>query len=119
MTSTKPSPTKYKLLSFDPKLATAYVNRGWAYTERKATLIKLSRTLRKPSSLTRNWRTAYLNRGWVYEEKGDFEKAIADEKQALRLNPKMVKAYSYRGCAYQKKGELVKALADCNEAVRF
>jgi tetratricopeptide (TPR) repeat protein len=42
---------------------------------------------------------AYNNRGNAYKDKGEVDRAIADYDQALRLDPKYVKAYINRGVA--------------------
>ena len=45
-------------------------------------------------------------------DKGDYDKAIADFTEAIRLDPKDAKAYCNRGVAYGKKREYDKAVAD-------
>ena len=44
--------------------------------------------------------------------KGDFDRAIADFGQAIRLDPKDAQAYYNRGIAWEKKRSLQEALAD-------
>ena len=51
-----------------------------------------------------------------YAKKGEYDRAIADYTEAIRLNREPVGPYSNRGSAYEKKGELDKALADFREA---
>jgi tetratricopeptide (TPR) repeat protein len=56
-----------------------------------------------------------------YERKGDYDRAIADYSEVIRLDkvwktPNASGGYSNRGSAYEKKGELDKALADFREA---
>ncbi len=48
--------------------------------------------------------------------KGDFDKAIADFSEAIRLDPKDADAYFNRGRAYEKKGETERARADFDQA---
>ena len=54
-----------------------------------------------------------------YLKKGDFDKAIADFSEAIRLNPKLTLAYWGRGSAYQNKGEVAKAEEDFAQAKRL
>jgi lipoprotein NlpI len=62
---------------------------------------------------------AYVNRGWAYDEKTDYDRAIADETEAIRLDPKNASAYLYRGWAYDDKDEYDRAIADETEAIRL
>ena len=49
----------------------------------------------------------------------DFDRAIADYNEAIRLNPKDSHAYNNRANAYQRKKEYDRAIADYNEAIRL
>jgi hypothetical protein len=53
-----------------------------------------------------------LDRGWAYFNNGDYDKAIADFDQAIRLYPNYVQAYINRGITYEKKGDYDRAIAD-------
>jgi tetratricopeptide (TPR) repeat protein len=67
-------------------------------------------------------RIAYNNRGTVYLHRGDYDKAISDYNQALRINPGYVTAYNLyenRGTAYLLKGDYERAIADYDQAVRI
>lgn len=55
---------------------------------------------------------AYIARGNAYDDKGEFEKALADYNQALKLDPKSSLAYLNRGLAYSLHGDQAQALAD-------
>ena len=44
--------------------------------------------------------------------KGEYDKAVADFTEAIRLNPKYALAYLFRSTAYEKKGDKAKAEAD-------
>ena len=63
------------------------------------------------------WHTARA--GPCLQEKGDFDKAIADYTQAIRLDPKDAEAHFGRGCSYSKKGDHDKAIADFTDAIRL
>jgi|SRR5579862_449787 len=62
---------------------------------------------------------AYNARGLANNTKGDFDSAIADFSEAIRLDPKYALAYNNRCLARNNKGESDLALADCNEAIRL
>ena len=52
-------------------------------------------------------------------EKGEYDKAIVDLTEAIRLDPRNAARYNNRGLAWNKKGDLDKAIADYKEAVRL
>lgn len=60
---------------------------------------------------------AYVSRGAILYNKGDFDKAIADENAALAIDPSMAQAYGNRGSAWDLKGEYAKAKADFDQAL--
>ena len=63
---------------------------------------------------------AYYNRANAYyDDKGDYDRAIADYDQVIRLDPKHALAYSYRGSAYRHKGEYDRAIADFDQAIKL
>jgi tetratricopeptide (TPR) repeat protein len=63
--------------------------------------------------------TEARKRGASFFEKGDFDNAIADCTEAIRLDPKDALAYLNRGLAYRSKGDSDKAIADFKEAIRL
>jgi len=58
-------------------------------------------------------------RGEAHYAKGDYDGAIADFSEAIRLDPKFAIAFSGRGLAYSAKGDHDRAIADFNEAIRL
>jgi tetratricopeptide (TPR) repeat protein len=62
---------------------------------------------------------AYHSRGIAYRFKGDYEHAIQDYGQAIKLNGKFVMAFTNRGVAYDKKGEYDRAIADFDQAIKL
>jgi tetratricopeptide (TPR) repeat protein len=61
----------------------------------------------------------HYNRGFAWQAKGDYDRAIADYDQAIRLDPKHTAAYINRGVAWNDKGDLDRAIADYTEAIRL
>jgi tetratricopeptide (TPR) repeat protein len=62
---------------------------------------------------------AYNNRGIAYFEQQDYEHAIADYDEAIRLDPAFGAAIYNRGNAYRAKGDNDRAIVDYNEALRI
>jgi tetratricopeptide (TPR) repeat protein len=46
---------------------------------------------------------AYISRGDAYNTQGNYDQAIADYSEAIRLDPKSENAYFHRGSAYRAK----------------
>src|SRR5262245_53999518 len=51
-------------------------------------------------------------RGIGYRLKGDYERALQDYGQAIKLNPKFAPAFINRGVVYDKKGDYDRAIQD-------
>ena len=49
----------------------------------------------------------------------EFDKAIADDTEAIRYDPEFAPSYCNRADAYCSKGEFDKAIADYTEAIRY
>ena len=62
---------------------------------------------------------AFNNRGNAFTGKGEFDLAIRDYDQAIKLKPKNAKALTNRGFAYAKKGELDLAIRDYGDAINL
>ena len=62
---------------------------------------------------------AYYNRGVAHSHSGEYEKAISDYNEAIRINPEDALAYYNRGLIYDNSGEYEKAISDYNEAIRI
>ena len=65
-----------------------------------------------------NWRACY-NGGNSYFNRGEWDKAIADYNQAIKLDSKYAEAHNNRGNTYFNKGDLNRAIADYNQAIRI
>jgi tetratricopeptide (TPR) repeat protein len=62
---------------------------------------------------------AFNNRAIGYRLKGEYDRAIQDYNQAIKLNAKFAAAYNNRGVAYDRKGEYDRAIDDYNQAIKF
>lgn len=62
---------------------------------------------------------AYDHRGAAYRLQGDFNLAIQDYNQAIKLNPKFAQAYNNRGVAHDRKGDYDRAIEDYNQAIKL
>ncbi len=62
---------------------------------------------------------AYLKRGNTYLDKAEYDKAIKDYSEAIRLDPTLATAYYKRGNAYADKKEFDKAIEDYGDAIRL
>src|SRR6266702_6208100 len=62
---------------------------------------------------------AFNNRGGAYRLKGDYDRAIADYAQAIKLNAKFAAAFVNRGVAYDKKGEFDRAIQDYDQSIKL
>jgi tetratricopeptide (TPR) repeat protein len=67
---------------------------------------------------------AFINRGTAYDKKGQYDLAIEDYGQALRLKPNSVvdvrhSAYNNRGISYNDKGQYDLAIQDLDQAIQL
>ncbi|MUG96939.1 tetratricopeptide repeat protein [Scytonema sp. UIC 10036] len=61
----------------------------------------------------------YFYRGTSYSKNGEYDRAINDFNQALKLNPKDAVAYNNRGLSYSDKGDYDRAINDFNQAIKL
>ena len=62
---------------------------------------------------------AYVHRGECWLEKEEYDKAIADFDQAIRITPHDPNLFWRRGCAWGQKKEIETALKDYSESIRL
>lgn len=61
---------------------------------------------------------AYNNRGLAYHELKQYDRAIKDYSQAIKLDPGHAAAYNNRGNSYYERNEYQLALADLNQSLQ-
>lgn len=64
-------------------------------------------------------RSYLMKRAKAYEEIGNFEEAITDYTEAMRIDPKNDDYYSCRASVYSKLGKFDNALADLQKAIEI
>ena len=62
---------------------------------------------------------AYANRGSVWMQKKQYDKAIADLSEAIRLDPELAGLYGNRGRAWFQKKEFDRAISDLDQCIRL
>ena len=62
---------------------------------------------------------AYNNRGNAHTERGEYDRAIQDYDQSVKIDPTYAKAFNNRGVAYKKKREYDRAIRDFDEAIKL
>src|SRR5712691_12784123 len=83
------------------------------------TQIKSCTTLIQAGSEAQNLALNYYKRGIAYFNVGDWDKAIADNSEAVRINAKYADALVNRGAAYARKGQIDRAVQDYDQAIRL
>ena len=72
-----------------------------------------------PSEVIAEDANFYNSRGADWSGKRQYDNAIADFTEAIRLDPSLVSAYANRAAAWNNKGNYQNAVADCAEAIRL
>ncbi|MDR0707369.1 MAG: tetratricopeptide repeat protein [Treponema sp.] len=70
-----------------------------------------------PASTPAHSAKSYVESGLAYHNKGDYDRAIADYTQAIRIDPKYALAYHNRGVAYEVKKDFDRAMSDYNQVI--
>jgi hypothetical protein len=61
----------------------------------------------------------YANRGEIWRLKGDLDRALIEQEQSVRLDPKSPLPFLSRGDTYRYRGDFNRAFADYDQALRL
>ena len=61
----------------------------------------------------------YYSRGWDFYNRQDYDRAISEYNEAIKLEPDNATYYFARGVAYLDTNDYDKAISDYNEAIRL
>ena len=82
-------------------------------------MIERFRTTMKRSGSNPNHANAFSNRGITYGRKGDYDRAIENYDEAIRLNPNHANALYNRGNAFKHKRDYDRAAQDYDHVIRL
>ena len=75
--------------------------------------------IRKNPGVTKKLGLAYFLRGNAYQAKQDYEHAIADYDESLRLAPGIAVVVKHRGVAYARKGDYDHSIEDLEQVLQL
>jgi lipoprotein NlpI len=61
----------------------------------------------------------FNNRGNAYQSKGEYQRAIQDYDEAIRIDPEAALTFNNRGSAFQHMGNYDRAIQDYDQAIRL
>lgn len=91
----------------------------WGELERIQQIRKSTEIIQSDQETTQNRASAYCDRGIAYGGKKDYDRALADFNEAIRLDPKLAAAYYRRGNIYANKGDYDRAIAEYSKAIQI
>ena len=78
-----------------------------------------SRIIQDRSATARERFVSFYNRGNAYRDKFDYDRALADYSEAIKLDPKQAFPRNNRGIVHRMKGNFESAIADFGEAIKL
>jgi tetratricopeptide (TPR) repeat protein len=125
-----------KAIAINSNYAAAYINRGIVYTEMKE-YAKAIADLNKAININQLYKSNYYNRdiykrhqanvvvsvyfyrGKTYHSSKDYDQALSDYTEAIRINQNDIYTYNGRGNVYRNKKQYDLAFADYNRAIQI
>ncbi|MBV8188947.1 MAG: tetratricopeptide repeat protein [Alphaproteobacteria bacterium] len=78
-----------------------------------------TRMIQNPNEGPHNRAVAFYNRAGIYKERKDYDRAISDYGEAIKLDPQYVNAFLNRGTAYDAKGDSDASAADFGRVIEL
>jgi len=111
------------LLAGAPALAQTPQERAWCEGEDAVSVDQridgCSAVIKAARDRSERLAETFNSRGIAYRLKGDYDRAIQDYSQAIKLNPKFAVAYNNRGVAHERKSEYDRAIVDYDQAIKL
>ena len=82
-------------------------------------IVACTRNIQSGRFTGQNLAVAFTNRGLAHKSKGQWDRAIADFSEAIRLKPGLAEAFGNRGNVYRKKGQFDRAIKDYDRAIHL
>lgn len=93
---------------------------AWCRDDDSERLIRAcTAVIRSGRQTPENLARAFFNRGRAFSDQGEYDRAITDFDQAIRLDPEYPDAFNNRGVAYSGKGQYERAIEDFDQAIRL
>ncbi len=102
-----------------PKLSDVDLCNGRDRTSAEPQITGCTALIKSDSSNSQILAIAHNNRGNAYAGKGEYDLAIQDYDESIKLNPNYAKPFNNRGVAYQKKGDYDQAIKDFDAAINI
>ena len=95
--------------------------RGWCFEDATddQTIQGCSNVIKANREAPQDLANAYFNRGSAYAGKFQYERAIQDYDQAIKLVPAFSRAFQQRGLAYANKRQFARAIQDYDQAIKL
>jgi tetratricopeptide (TPR) repeat protein len=107
------------VIRLDPALGTPYLERGLLYLKNRETskaVEDFSAAIKKNDGSKLD---ALTNRAYMYFQQGQYERALADLNEALKIKPGFPWVYRLMANAYYKKGDFGEAVEHASKAIEL